>query len=72
MKLETVLTTVLGQAASLAVADGRQTIAVANSSDRVIPPTGKISIVVCAYNEEALLERTLLCIKSQNTYPCFW
>lgn len=39
---------------------------VADSSYPVTKPIGNVSIIVPAFNEEAFIERTLLCVQSQN------
>jgi len=49
-----------------------QTNAVANGSYPVIKPPCTVSVVIPAFNEEAFIERTLLCVQSQNVilaYP---
>jgi len=43
-----------------------QTNMVADGTYPVTPPVAKVSVVVCAYNEEAFIERTLQDIRSQN------
>lgn len=56
----------LGTLAGLLVNHSRQTLKVAEASDKVIAPAGKISVVIPAYNEELYIERVLLDIQNQN------
>jgi glycosyltransferase involved in cell wall biosynthesis len=56
----------LGTLTGLLTQYSHQTNLVADSTYPVTPPTAKVSVVVCAYNEESFIERTLQDIRSQN------
>jgi glycosyltransferase involved in cell wall biosynthesis len=57
---------VLGTLTGLPLNYSHQTSFAADSTYPVTPPVAKVSVVVCAYNEEAFIERTLRDIRSQN------
>lgn len=56
----------LGTLTGLLMNYSHQTNMVADGTYPVTPPVAKVSVVVCAYNEEAFIERTLQDIHSQN------
>ena len=58
----------LGTLAGLLVNHSRQTLKVAEASDKIVAPAGKISVIIPAYNEEVYIEQTLNSILNQNLY----
>lgn len=62
---------VAGTLAGLVVNYNRQTRNAANASAPVIPPAGKISIIIPAYNEEAHIQQTLTYIQHQNLVQAY-